>query len=140
VFAARVDHLVYQDMTNDEAWQEELHRLRRLMRQYENKIGDDGESTARLANEIIQSMEHLAEMSPNAQVRSYWRDRAAGFAAGNRDVREHILADVGRGLLILLATPFALAGAVLFAAGGIIYGAGSIVRGLGNLLTFGVFN
>jgi hypothetical protein len=84
-------------------------------------------------------MENLAEMSPDAEARSYWRNQAAGFAAGNRNVREHILADIGQGLLILLATPFALAGAVLFAAGGIVYGAGSIVKGLGNLLTFGAF-
>jgi len=84
-------------------------------------------------------MERLAEMSPDDQIRSYWSNRAVEFAAGNRDVREHILADIGRGLLILLATPFALAGVVLFAAGGIVYGAGSIVKGLGNVLTFGAF-
>jgi hypothetical protein len=129
-------------MTNgnrDEAWQEVLHRLRQLTHQYKTQIEGNEEPTAQLAEEIIRAMEDLAKMSPDAEARSYWRNQVAGFAAGNRNVREHILADVGKGLLILLATPFALAGAVLFAAGGIVYGAGSIVKGLGNLLTFGAF-
>ena len=121
----------------DDSWQEALRRLHRLMDQY--KEAQRGELSARLEKEIIRAMEDLAEISPDDETSRYWRNQAAEFAAGNREVKEHILADVGKGLLILLATPFALAGGVLFAAGAIIYGAGSLVKGLGKLLTFGAF-
>ena len=125
---------------NEERWQEALHDLQRLMGQYEQarRSGEEALSNA-LAHEIVEAMQRLAEMHSDPRVRELWRIRAEEFSAADANAKDHILADIGKGLLILLATPFALVGAVLFAAGGIVYGVGSVVKGLGNALTWGLF-
>jgi hypothetical protein len=46
---------------------------------------------------------------------------------------------VGKGLAILLITPFALVAGVLFGAGTLVYGAGDLVKGIGTVLTGGLF-
>jgi len=130
---------------DEEEWQRALRRLQQLMKLYEEaRKRDDTESATALAQMITEVMQRLADIHPDPRVQEEWRARAEAFsAAGDSNegdgVRDHILADIGVGLLILLATPFALAGAALFAAGGIIYGAGSVVMGVGNLLTLGAF-
>lgn len=121
---------------NEERWQRSLRNLRRQIGEYEAATD---EVKLRLAPRIVATMQELATIHDDPAVREYWAERAEAFASGNTESKGHILADIGKGLLILIATPFALVGAVLFAAGGIIYGAGSIVKGLGNLLTFGAF-
>jgi hypothetical protein len=125
---------------DDERWQRELRNLQRLMAQYTGarSRGDEALSNT-LAHRIVEAMQRLAQTHPDPRVREHWREKAIEFAAADETDREHILADIGKGLLILLATPFALAGGVLFAAGAIVYGVGTFVKGLGNLATGGVF-
>jgi len=127
-------------VNRDDAWQAALRDLQRLIEQYEAAKGrDDQEAINVLEPKIAAAMRRLSEGHPDPRVREYWKTRAENFAGGDKKEKEHILADVGKGLLILLATPFVLVGGVLFAAGGIIYGVGSVVKGLGNLLTGGMF-
>ena len=45
--------------------------------------------------------------------------------------------DLVKGIGLITATPFALAGAAVFAAGAIIYGSGKIIIGIGQVLTLG---
>jgi hypothetical protein len=122
----------------EERWQRALRDLQRLMGRYEQakRSGDEALSNG-LAHEIVRTMQRLATMHSDPRVRELWRNRAEEFSAADADVKAHILDDIGKGLLILLATPFALVGAVLFAAGGIVYGVGSVVKGLGKVFTLG---
>jgi len=121
---------------NQVEWRRVLRRLEGLIEMYE---GANNALKRDLEPRIIEAMLRLAEIHPDSAVREYWGERAAAFDRADSEAKDHILADVGKGLLILLAAPFALAGAVIFAAGGIVYGAGSIVVGLGNLMTGGFF-
>jgi hypothetical protein len=119
----------------EENWERALRNLEQLMAQYEasQEVSDE------LVQRVVQALRLLSEIHPDPRVRNHFRGRAEAFASGNAKDRKHILADVGKGVLILLATPFALVGAVLFAAGTIVYGAGMFVKGVGSLLTGGMF-
>lgn len=64
-----------------------------------------------LATRIAEAIENLSNIHPEARIRNYWIGRAEAFVGGDGNERDHVLADIGKGLLILLATPFALAGA-----------------------------
>jgi len=123
---------------DEENWREALRQLQGLMSQYEGARSETVKN--RLARQIVDAMRRLGSIHPDQAVRQHWRERADAFNSADEKGKEHILADVGKGLVILLATPFLLVGAVLFAAGGILYGAGTFVKGVGRLLTGGVFD
>ena len=55
-------------------------------------------------------------------MRDYRKKKTEVFLRSDETGKEHILAGVGKGLAILLITPFALAGGVLVRAGALIYG------------------
>jgi hypothetical protein len=125
---------------DEENWQRALRNLEAQMAQYEKARADGDEALqGQLAIRIVEAMRNLSNIHPRPEMRNYWRGRADAFEVGDNTERGHILVDVGKGLLILLATPFALAGAAIFAAGAIVYGAGTLVKGLGNALTGGIF-
>ena len=88
---------------------------------------------------IIESMQRIGDSHPDPNMRDYWKNKAEEFLQSDATGKEHILAGVGKGLAILLITPFALLAGVLFGAGTLIYGAGVLVKGLGTVLTGGIF-
>lgn len=45
-----------------------------------------------------------------------------------------------KGLFIIIAIPFAVAGGSIFAAGAVVYGAGLLIKGIGNVATLGFFS
>lgn len=117
-----------------------MERLRQRMLEYEGskQRGDESRMNT-LARQIVENMRRLGEIHVDTAVREDFRRRADLFERGNTEQRSHILADVGTGLLIILATPFAIAGGAIVAAGAIVYGAGTLVKGIGNVLTGGIF-
>ena len=137
---------VYQAMwtrtnqnTGDEGnWRQALHELQGLMSQYDeatNEMVKNG-----LARRIIEVMRRLSSIHPDQAVRSHWRDWADAFSNADERGKKDLLADVKKGIVILLTTPFLLVGGVLFAAGSLLYGAGTLAKGVGRLLTGGIFD
>lgn len=117
---------------------------------------------ARVLEELIlHGMRKLAHIHPDPAARSEWSARSEQFAnvlSRNRELapngiplsdlaaselesnekeKESILEGLGKGLAILLMTPFLVAGAALFASGALMYGVGKTIVGLGHLFTFG---
>jgi hypothetical protein len=134
--------------TRDDVMRQRLQELEELLQTRAAAVAR-GDQTAvnTLDTTIVASMQHVgdayatnANNAPADQERvRQWHDMAGRFQAGGAEEREHILMPLAKGLGILIVTPFALAGGIIFAAGSIIYGAGKVVQGLGNLLTGGVF-
>jgi len=126
----------------DEEWKSKLADLQALLQQYqcERARADLAPAErARMDAQIADVMRGLSEQHTDPMVKTYWCQRAYAFAMGTDKEKDTILDGVGRGLLILLATPFAVAGAVIFAAGSIVYGTGTLIAGIGTLLTCGRF-
>ncbi|KAG8770642.1 hypothetical protein FRC12_004145 [Ceratobasidium sp. 428] len=126
---------------NEETIRESLRELDRMlhMRTQASTQGDSARVTA-LDEQIGNAMRSIGQAYPAGENRTYWQNAADGFQAGNAQEKEHILMPIAKGLGIIIATPFALAGGVIFAAGAIVYGVGRVLIGLGDALTAGMFN
>lgn len=122
----------------EKLWKEALEDLKKAMIVYGSVAtkGDEKDTQAS-AEEVVKKMRNLGATHTDPDIKKEWDNKADRFAKAGKAERGIMSNDIIRGLVLLLATPFLLAGAVVFAAGSIIYGAGSIVKGLGNLLTFG---
>ncbi|KAF8208949.1 hypothetical protein K438DRAFT_1811476 [Mycena galopus ATCC 62051] len=75
-------------------------------------------------------MRKLADASDDLEKRAEWTRKADEFSKGSDDDKENMLMDIGKGLGIIVAAPFLL-------AGGVLYGVGLFAKGLGNLLSGG---
>src|SRR5205823_5368404 len=124
-----------------EEFEKALKSLEEAMKEYKaaKQSTDDDELKAvrvlRAENRVIAAFEMLQSIDPDLERRVLWEERKAKFKKGDTNEKEHILEGLGKGLAILLLTPFVVAGGAIFAAGSIVYGAGKVVVGLGNLLT-----
>ncbi|QRV93231.1 hypothetical protein RhiJN_21249 [Ceratobasidium sp. AG-Ba] len=122
-------------------------RARSRLRELEQLFGRRTEAATRqdeaalraIDAQIVVQLRQIGDTYPSEESRSEWYSRARNFEGANAEEKENILKPLGQGLAILIATPFALVGGVIFAAGAILYGAGKTVLGIGNLLTGGVF-
>jgi hypothetical protein len=128
------------DLANEKRWQAALKSLKADLNNYEaaQKSNDEGLKKKEGLN-IVESMQRIGDSHPDPNMRDYWKKKAEEFLQSDETGKEHILAGVGKGLAILLITPFALLAGVLFGAGTLIYGAGVLVKGLGTVLTGGLF-
>ncbi|KAJ7664700.1 hypothetical protein B0H17DRAFT_1143645 [Mycena rosella] len=104
-------------------WQKKLKTLERKIRKYNwTKRGDEAI--------IVESMRDLAASHSDPQVQTYWTRRANEFEIAPDSDKKAILLDIARGIAILFAAPFAIAGAILM-------GAGMLLKASGDLLTGG---
>jgi len=129
------------DQSKDEGeWKAALKNMQLDVVAYDDakKAGNEAEKKKE-EWKIVEGMRRLAHIHPDVNVRKHWEESAKAFEKGDEKTKSHILGDIGKGLLILLATPFALAGVVLFGTGAIIYGVGTFIKGLGTVLTAGIF-
>lgn len=82
-------------------------------------------------------MRKAADTHDDPKVKKKMKDDAKAWENGDEKTREKMLHPFLQGLAILLVTPFALVGGVLFAAGAIIWGVGKMLVGVGDLFTWG---
>ena len=128
------------DQQQEEAIRVQLIALQRLMEQHgEARVRNDQVSICVIDRKIVAIMRLVGDAYPAGETRNEWYRKADVYEQGDAEEREHILMPLAKGLGIIIATPFALAGGVIFAAGAIVYGVGKTVMGLGSLLTGGVF-
>ncbi|KAF7354834.1 6PF2K domain-containing protein [Mycena sanguinolenta] len=103
-------------------WKAKLRKLEGKIRKYNwTKRGDE---TA-----IVESMRDLAASHSDPQVQAYWTRRANEFETAPESDKKALLKDIGRGLAILVAAPFAIAGAVLVGTGMLLKAGGNILTG-----------
>lgn len=89
--------------------------------------------------QIVTTMRDVGDAYPDNESKAAWHAKADQYQSSDAEEKENILTPLAKGLGILIATPFAVAGGAIFAAGGILYGAGKTIQGIGNVLTGGVF-
>lgn len=132
--AKKLDPPPYPEAAEVE-WNEALQNLDKRMRIYYSraKAADNKEEMDNYVEDIALAMEDVASRHPDPKVQKEYRTKAQKLRNSTSDKREGILEDIGKGLLILLTTPFFLVGTALQAADQILRGVGSILRGLGKL-------
>ncbi|KAJ7723460.1 hypothetical protein DFH07DRAFT_708616, partial [Mycena maculata] len=103
-------------------WQAKLQNLQKKIRKYNwTKRGDEAA--------ILESMRDLAKSHNDPQVQAYWTRRAVDFEKAPEASKRSVLMDIGRGLVILIAAPFAIAGAVLMGTGMLLTAGGKLLAG-----------
>ncbi|KAJ6463250.1 hypothetical protein C8R47DRAFT_82787 [Mycena vitilis] len=103
-------------------WQLKLKKLEKTIRKYNwTKKGDEAL--------IVASMRDLAASHTDPQVQAYWTRRADQFEKAPDADKKALLMDIGRGLAILIAAPFAIAGAILMGTGMLLKASGSFLTG-----------
>jgi len=103
-------------------WQINLKKLEKKIRKYNwSRKGDEAG--------IVASMRDLAASHSDPQVQAYWNRRADEFEKAPDSDKKALLMDIGRGVGILFAAPFAIVGAFLIGAGMILRASGNIISG-----------
>ena len=118
----------------ERAWTRTANSLQRKLKKAEKSKGKGSGVDAR---DIINTMLKLASLHSDPLVRNEITDHAKRLENANDQERENMFKDLVKGIGLITATPFALAGAAVFAAGAIIYGSGKIIIGIGQVLTLG---
>ncbi len=88
--------------------------------------------------------------TPSPTTQAEWASRADNFSRTLEEAKkagkdtlesteeDSILADIGKGLALLVLAPLgALFAAVVFASGSILFGTGKLIVGIGHAMTFG---
>ncbi|KAJ7836979.1 hypothetical protein B0H13DRAFT_184783 [Mycena leptocephala] len=116
----------------DEEWQKDLAKLQKKLKKYNRakQRGDVG-TAERLKSEIGRDMRGLAESASDPEVRAKWTKNADEFDSASESDKDNMLMNIGKGLGLIIASPFLL-------AGGVLYGVGLFTKGLGDLLTGGL--
>jgi hypothetical protein len=123
----------------EEAVRERLTELNVLFDQRADAVRQGDQATVdSIEVKIVVTMRKVGDAYPDNESKSEWYKQAELFESGSSEEKEHILMPLTKGLGILIAAPFAVAGGAIFAAGGILYGAGKTIQGVGNLLTGGM--
>lgn len=140
--------MIYKTDTDDNserimtegALQGALQDLQKQIVVYESaKIANDPFILRVEEQKVVEGMRRVGENHPDPGVRQEWNDQADAFRHGDHEEKKHILGDLGRGLRILLMSPFWLAGGVFLVVGGMINGVGCALKGMGTALTGGYF-
>ncbi|KAJ6509694.1 hypothetical protein DFH09DRAFT_1183051 [Mycena vulgaris] len=115
----------------EEEWQQSRAKLQKKLRQYNRakKRGDE-ETVKRLMRELPGDMRGLGEGHRDPNVCAEWIMKAEDFEKASEEDKENMLLDIGKGLGIIIVSPFLL-------VGGVLYGVGLFAKGLGNLFTGG---
>ncbi|KAF8910611.1 hypothetical protein CPB84DRAFT_1635768, partial [Gymnopilus junonius] len=90
------------------------------------------EEYARAAENVASGMHAVADAHPDEKTRRKWHQNADNFMNASPEERDNALKDIGKGLLMIIATPFVLAGLGLYAAGTIVGGVASVLKGIGK--------
>jgi len=116
-------------------WNETLQHLGKKMAIYRQaKMGGNGQGIGGAAEDVALAMEDVATKHRDLKFKKVYRAKADKIRKSTGDNREAVVEDIGKGLLVLLTTPFALAGAILGGVGQVLGGVGSMLRGLGKVV------
>ncbi|KAJ7223278.1 hypothetical protein GGX14DRAFT_427291 [Mycena pura] len=110
-------------------WEQLEVHLKQSLKTYEQ--ARDRAEIERLQGTILRLMQALAKVHPEARERRQYDAKAKEFQRAPDARKAGILVvEIGRGLGLLIASPF-------FIVGGALYGFGLVFRGAANLVTGG---
>lgn len=116
-------------------WNEALQHLEKKMVIYQQaKMRGNDQEIGGAAEDVALAMEDVAAKHPDLKSKKEYRAKADKIRKSTGDNRDAVVEDIGKGLLVLLTTPFALAGAILGGVGQVLGGVGSMLRGLGKVV------
>ncbi|KAJ6594823.1 hypothetical protein B0H19DRAFT_1366589 [Mycena capillaripes] len=116
---------------SEEEWQRERANLgKKFEKYYRAKEQEEKAKVKKLEHELWQDMHSLAASHSDPAVRTEWKKKAEDFRRAAEAGEESMVMDIAKGLGLIVAAPFLLAGTVL-------YGVGLLTKGLGNLFTGG---
>ncbi|KAG7099818.1 hypothetical protein E1B28_001628 [Marasmius oreades] len=81
---------------------------------------------------IIRKLKEVGDNSNEIRVREYYHRTADLFMRAAPEKKKGMLNDVGRGLVMLIATPLALCAASIGAVGDILAGTSLLIKGIGK--------
>lgn len=111
------------------AYDEALKEAQGALVRYEKaQAAGDNAAKASAAEEVPRAYRGAAEHAPDAQKADEHRRTADEWAGASDAKRGAMLHPLLKGVLVLLALPFAV-------AGGAVYGAGVLLMGIGDVLT-----
>jgi hypothetical protein len=123
--------MVDSETVDERVWQTAVKNAQRDLVAYGDakNVGDDG--SAREAElRVAESLKRIGDSHPDERVRKHWYQKSRNFLDAKDHEKRNMLADIGKGLGILVVAPVALVGFVLF-------GVGSVLKGLGTVFTGG---
>ncbi|KIJ31099.1 hypothetical protein M422DRAFT_186400 [Sphaerobolus stellatus SS14] len=111
-------------------WKDGVEKIERKVLEYQEVINRGATPTEKecAAENVAGAMEEVAELHTDPNVREYIKREAK-----TEEERDSLLMDIGKGINLLLMTPFVLVGAVLMAAGMLFEGVAKIVKGIWRL-------
>lgn len=116
-------------------WNEALQRLEKQMVVYRQaKMRGTEKEIGGAAEDVALAMEDVATKHPDPKFKKLYRRKADKIRKSTGDNRDAVVEDIGKGLLVLLTTPFALAGAILGGVGQVLGGVGSMLREWGKVV------
>ncbi|KAJ7223306.1 hypothetical protein GGX14DRAFT_694368 [Mycena pura] len=115
-------------LAEPEGWEQIEDLLRQNLRRYEQ--AQDRNEVEQLRRTIFRLMAALAEIHPDRVKRERYNARTKEFEEASDAQKENVLLDIGKGLGMIVVSPFLL-------TGGVLYGVGLFLRGLGNAFTGG---
>src|ERR1700761_454764 len=98
------------------------------LKRYE--LAQDRNEVEQLRRTILRLMAGLAEIHPDRVKRERYDAKTKEFEEASDAQKENVLLDIGKGLGMIVVSPFLL-------TGGVLYGVGLFLRGLGNAFTGG---
>ncbi|KAJ6594725.1 hypothetical protein B0H19DRAFT_913066, partial [Mycena capillaripes] len=111
----------------EEEWQRKRANLDKKFKKYQRaKERGDTAKAKKLEYELWQDMLSLAASHSDPAVRAEWKKKAEDFIRAAETGDESMVMDIAKGLGLVVAAPFILAGTAL-------YGVGLLTKGLGNL-------
>ncbi|KAJ7744134.1 hypothetical protein B0H16DRAFT_994753 [Mycena metata] len=112
-------------------WQEKLSKLKKKFNKYQRaKERGEDERAKTLRVKIETDMRDFAYNHPDTAMRAEWKTKLDELSKTADEDKDNMFLDIGMGLGLIVASPFIL-------AGGVLYGVGLLTKGLGNLLTGG---
>ncbi|KAJ7229164.1 hypothetical protein GGX14DRAFT_327973, partial [Mycena pura] len=102
-------------------WQVKLKKLEKKIRKFNWGVGRGDEAA------IIASMRDLATSHPDPEIQTYWSRRADQFERAPDSDKMAILKDITRGLAIMIASPFAIMGAIFMGTGMALKAGGNLI-------------
>ncbi|KAF8161655.1 hypothetical protein B0H34DRAFT_388715 [Crassisporium funariophilum] len=119
--------------SSEARWKDSLGDIQKQMVIYRQAAASgDKHAIDDAVESVASAMEEVADAHYDPKVKAKWEKKAREFRA-SPGKRDSALREMGRGALILLATPFALAGAFIYGIGMMCSGVGSVLKGVGSL-------
>jgi len=126
--------------TDEEQWRDAVKNLDKQMVLYKEAQGRKDEAEINGATErVAVAIENLTEKHPDPKMKQHFKAQAQTLRSASAQEKESVMKEIGKGLLVLLTTPFALISGVLLVVGELLGGLSAVLKGFGKLAKGAVY-